>query len=129
MDRVIVNPDVPSDVDGRYRMALAAAITEARESGVMARSTTLDWGPDASPKMHADLSVRQYSDPYTGDRRYALVLEGQQTIMVDFSAKRHAFRRYEHVVKRVEQDPDAREGSRAHAWDYTDVRGVPSNCN
>lgn len=128
MKRVIVNPDKPSDVEHRYRLALQVAIREAGESSILARSCTLDWDhPLQAGQMHADLSVRLFIDPFNGERRYALVLEGPQTLIVDYSAKRHAIKCYEGVVKEVELDPDARHAGRTHAWDYTDVSGVPAN--
>lgn len=121
--RIIVHPDKPAEVSEQYAALVIAAINEQRW---IARSVVFD-GEPLRPQIIVDLRVHAFPCLESRKDRYAVVADGPETIIVDFPAKRHALRYYRDLVRDMEQDPGSREGGRIHAWDVTDVPGLPTN--
>lgn len=124
--RVVLDPILKPTVTNGDGLAIYTAI-EAAFGDAIRRSITMDTRP-FFVHMHADMTVRPFTDPKTGAERWALVVDNDDVaIMRDFPAKRHAIRFYEQLARDIADDHRAIHGDRQHVWDFTDVTGVPSN--
>jgi hypothetical protein len=121
--RSLINPGYPTDVDPDYALLVARMMNT---TPWIARSVVFD-GPPFAPQIVMDLRVHPFICPDTEKERYAIVADGPGTILIDFPARRHALRYYRDLVKTCQDDPNTREGDRPHAWDVTDIPGVPMN--
>jgi hypothetical protein len=124
--RVILDPVLKPTVSNGDGLAIYTAI-EASFGDAIRRSTTMDLRPYFMC-VHADMTVRPFTDPKTGAVRWALVVDNDDiALMRDFPAKRHAIAFYETVARDIADDTRALHGGRTHVWDFTDVEGVPAN--
>lgn len=124
--RVILDPVLKPTVSYGDGYAIYTAIEEAFGEAIR-RSITMDTRPFFA-HMHADMTVRPFTDPRTSEQRWALVVDNDDVaIMRDFPAKRHAIKFYEQLARDIADDTRAIHGDRDHVWDFTDVEGVPSN--
>lgn len=114
--RIIHHMDRPGDVDPITAVRLMATILANRP---ILQSIGAD---------KAALSVHPYLDPASSGERWALVLMGDNSelIVADASAKRHVFKAYRELVALGEQGHHPTPGA-PHAWDLTDLEGVPTN--
>jgi hypothetical protein len=124
--RVILDPVLKPTVTNGDGLEIYTAI-EAAFGDAIRRSTTMDIRP-FFVNMHADMTVRPFTDPQTGTERWALVVDNDDiALMRDFPAKRHAIKFYEELARDIASDSRAIHGPRSQVWDFTDVEGVPSN--
>ncbi|MGN6162553.1 MAG: hypothetical protein ACTHOG_12730 [Marmoricola sp.] len=124
--RVILDPVLKPTVSYGDGYTIYREIESAFGQAIR-RSITMDVRP-FFVRMHADMTVRPFTDPLTGTERWALVVDNDDVvIMRDFPAKRHAIRFYEQLARDLSADHRAIHGDRAHVWDFSDVTGVPTN--
>ena len=124
--RVILDPVLKPSVTNGEGLTIYTAI-EAALGEAIRRSVTMDVQPFFM-RVHADMTVRPFTDPVTGAERWALVVDNDDiAIMRDFPAKRHAIRLYEQLAQDIAADYRALHGGRTHVWDFTDVPGVKAN--
>lgn len=124
--RVIIDPVLKTDVSNGEGLTIYTAI-EAALGDAVRRSVTMDVQPFFM-RVHADMTVRPFTDPKTGKERWALVVDNDDiAIMRDFPAKRHAIKLYEQLAQDIAADYRALHGGRDHVWDFTDVAGLSSN--
>jgi hypothetical protein len=124
--RVILDPVLKPTFTNGEGLAIYTAI-EAAFGDAVRRSITMDTRPFFI-RMHADMTVRPFTDPHTDTERWALVVDNDDiALMRDFPAKRHAIKFYETLARDIADDYRAIHGDRQHVWDFTDVAGVPSN--
>ena len=124
--RVILDPVLQPTVSYGDGYTIYREI-EAAFGQAVRRSITMDIRP-FFVCMHADMTVRPFTDPQTGDQRWALVVDNDDVvIMRDFPAKRHAIRFYEELARALAHDTRALHGGREHVWDFSDVNDIPTN--
>lgn len=124
--RVIIDPILKSTVSNGQGLTIYTAI-EAALGQAIRRSVTMDVRPFFM-RVHADMTVRPFTDPKTRQERWALVVDNDDiAIMRDFPAKRHAIKLYEQLAQDIAADQRSLHGDRHHVWDFTDVEGLSSN--
>ena len=123
--RVILDTDSPEHAlpDTPETGALIQAITDAEP---VRRSVRYARDALGQRYVRVELTVRAFTDPASGRRRWAMVLDSDEMTITDFPVKAEAVNAYRDLVTACEAEyQDLRDG---HAWHETDTRTPTAAC-